>query len=51
MSNILLAIIGTLVTIITMIGFSVFELQRTASDYGATVSSDVVEAQGGPVRS
>jgi hypothetical protein len=33
MSTVWLALIGTLVSVVTMVGFSVFELQRTTRDY------------------
>jgi hypothetical protein len=41
MSTVWLALIGTLVTIVTMVGFSMFELQRTTRDYtGVTADTD-----------
>jgi hypothetical protein len=41
MSTVWLAVIGTLVWIMTMVGFSFFELQRSERDYtGVTASAD-----------
>ena len=41
MSTIWLALIGILVSVVTMVGFSVFELQRTTREYtGVTARPD-----------
>lgn len=51
MSTVWLALIGTLVSIATMVGFSMFELQRTQRDYtGVTGGTDrpTADAETGP---
>ena len=41
MSTVWLALVGTLVSIVTMVGFSMFELQRTQREYtGVIAGSD-----------